>query len=446
MNRADRNLNLKGFIANIQIMEENNIRLEESSYGVSRNAVTLTTGHKSKGLEWEHVYIYSSVDKTWGNNSRKDKITLPEGVLKNVKLSDKEKNEDERRLFYVAVTRAKSNLTITRADSYNNYGTSKQAVPSMFLSELGNEHVKQLDTQWVEEEAHKHIESLLLTQPRGDSSDAETAFLKDLADNFKLAATSLNSYLLCAYKFKLDKLLKVPHAKKAHLSFGTAVHKALENFYTKLKTDKEVPSKEYLIKQFEIAMNESIITKQDLKIYTEKGQEMLSSYYDQNVTDFHEPLATEQSLSVKLGDIELTGKIDRLEWADKAAKLVRVIDYKTGTPKTMGQIEGTTKDSDGELRRQLEFYKVLVDNDKTLNYQFGEGMLDFIEEPQSKGKDGKRRLMVKDEDAEALKQKIKEVMKSIRALEFPRTTNYQTCEKCYFKDHCWPNGIPTSSK
>lgn len=453
MNRAAHNLDLKGFIANLQIMEDNNIRLEESSYGVSRNAVTLTTGHKSKGLEWEHVYIYSAVDKNWGNNSRRDKITLPEGVLKNVKLSDKEKNEDERRLFYVALTRAKSNLTITYADAYNTYGASKQTVPSMFLTELGDEHVKPLDTQWVEEEAHKHIESLLVTQPREDSTDAETAFLKDLADNFKLAATSLNSYLLCAYKFKLDKLLKVPHAKKAHLSFGTAVHKALESFYTKLKNDHEVPSKEYLIKQFEVAMAESIMTKQDLKVYTGKGQEMLSSYYDQNASDFREPLATEQSLSVKLGDIELTGKIDRLEWvndpelaewADQAAKLVRVIDYKTGTPKTMGQIEGNTKDSDGELRRQLEFYKVLVDSDPTLNYQFGEGMLDFIEEPLSKGKDGKRRLLVKDEDADKLKTKIKEVMKSIRALEFPKTTNYKTCEKCYFKDHCWPNGIPTT--
>lgn len=444
MNRADHDLDLKGFIENLKIMEDNHLRLEESNYGVSRDAITLTTAHKSKGLEWEHVYLYKAIDKNWGNNKKKDLIKLPDNVLKNVILSDKEKNEDERRLFYVAMTRAKTSLTICRAITYSNYGKAQVASPTMFLTELNDSLLKQVEVEHIEEEAHTHIETILGSRVAGDSTDAERAFLQDSVDRFKLAATSLNSYLFCAYKFKLDKLLKVPHAKKSHLAFGTSVHSALERFYLKFKDEGVVPAKEYLLTEFRSSLVASVITKSDLIIYLKKGEEVLSSYYELNNQDFSLPIETEKKLRAHLGDVEISGKLDRLEWADKANRLVRVVDYKTGKPKTMGQIEGSTQDSDGELRRQLEFYKLLIDSDPSLNYKFGEGMLDFVEEPGLLGKSGERRFLVTDKQIEVLKHTILKTMSSIRSLLFPRTTDIKKCDKCYFKDHCYPNGIPNA--
>lgn len=443
MNRSDHNLDLKGFIENLNIMEANHIRIEESSYGVSRNAITLTTAHKSKGLEWEHVYIYKAIDGLWGNNKKAELISLPESLLKNVKPSDKEKNEDERRLFYVAMTRAKSNLTITRAKTYSNYGRSQEASPTMFLEELNSDLLTMIDVIHVEETAHKHIENILGSQGVQDTEGSEQAYLQDIVDDFKLAATSLNSYLYCAYKFKLDKLLKVPHAKKAHLTFGTAIHAGLEHFYLKFKEDNAIPNLDYLLSQFRASLTASVITKQDLTVYLKKGEEVLTAYYKLNQSHFKLPLATEKNLHIAIGDIELTGKLDRLEWSNQATRLVRVVDYKTGKPKTMGQIEGTTQDSDGELRRQLEFYKLLIDSDKSLNYKFGEGLLDFVEEPSIKDKSGERRFLVTDKQINELKQTIITTMSSIRSLNFPRTTDLKKCENCYFKDHCYQNGLPT---
>jgi len=451
MNRADHDLDLHGFLANIEVMEENNLRLVESSYGVSRDAITLTTAHKSKGLEWEHVYLVKAIDGNWGNNKKAELITLPENLLQNVKPSDKEKNEDERRLFYVAMTRAKSSLTITRATTYSNFGKSQEASPTMFLEELNPDLLTKLDVTNVEEAAHAHIEKILSNLVIADTPASEHVFLVDLVANFKLAATSLNSYLYCAYKFKLDKLLKVPHAKKAHLTFGTAIHRALENFYLKFKDDNTAPSLTFLLSEFRTALSNSVITKTNLTVYLAKGEEILTAYYNLNQSSFHLPLATEKNLRANLGDlpageagIELTGKLDRLEWSDEKTRLVRVVDYKTGKPKTMGQIEGTTQDSDGELARQLEFYKLLVDSDKSLNFKFGEGMLDFVEEPHEKGKSGERRFQVSDEQIEELKKTIIEAMRSIRSLSFPRTTDLKKCDKCYFRDHCYPQGIPQS--
>lgn len=443
MNRSDHELDLTGFIHNLDLMEQNKIRLEESDYGVSRDAVTLTTAHKAKGLEWEHVYIYKGVDGNWGNKKHPEKFKLPESVLKNVKLSDKEKNEDERRLFYVALTRAKSGLTICRAEAYSSYGASRSASTSMFVGEIPGDLVKALDVQSIETEAHLHIEKLLTTTTPSTHLKGEQELLEDLVAKFKLSPTSLNVYLKCAYKFKLDQLLRVPHAKKPHLAYGTAVHKAFEKFYAQFSDSGVLPSKELLLSEFKEALANEVISRDDLATYMRKGEEELGNYYDLNQTSFNKALASEKNLKVHLGDVTLTGKIDRLEWSSEADRLVRVTDYKTGKPKTDGQIAGTTQDSDGDLMRQLEFYKLLISLDPSLNYKFGEGVLDFVQEPTLKGKDGKKSFLIKDEQVEELKQTIRQTMASIRALQFPRTTNLKTCEKCYFKDHCYPNGLPS---
>lgn len=445
MNRFDHGLNLSQFIENLDLMRDNNLRLEESSFGVSSDAITLTTAHSSKGLEWEVVYLYKGVDGTWGNNSVRSLITLPEGLLKNVKLSDKEKNEDERRLFYVAMTRAKSNLTICLADAYASYGASRAAVPSMFLSEIGDANIKNLNVQQIEAEAHTHIETLLATSPAHSSSVAETAFLADLVDKFSLSVTALNTYLACPYLFKLDKLLKVPHAKKPHLAFGTAVHRALELFYGELKATGVKPSKQFLLDSFHTALAHEVITKKDLAVRLAQGDKILSAYFDFHQDDFVEPLFLEKFSRVQLDDVTLTGKIDRIEWNDQSDRTVRVVDYKTGKGKTQGQIEGTTEDSSGDLKRQLVFYKLLIDLDKRLqNITFGEAVLDFVQEPSDKGKDGVRRFQVTDDEVAELKKTIHSVMSDIKNLRFPRTTNYKICVTCAFRDHCWPEGVPTS--
>ncbi|MFH1244616.1 MAG: ATP-dependent DNA helicase [bacterium] len=439
MNRFDHGLDLAGFMGNLNLMEENNLRLEESEFGVSPDSVTLTTAHSAKGLEWEHVYLYRTIDGTWGNNQVKNLLTLPEGVLKNVKLGDKEKNEDERRLFYVSLTRAKSDLTLCYANSYSSYGSSRGAVPSMFLSEMGDSNLARIDVQQIEDEAHQHIETLLTTSKPLSPSKAESAFLQALVDKFSLSVTALNTYLECAYKFKLDKLLRVPHAKKPHLAFGTAVHRSLELFYKELKETSIRPTKKFLLDAFHTALAREVITKSDLTTRLAQGDTILSAYYDFHLDDFREPLFLEKFSRVQMDDVTLTGKVDRIEWSDQADRTVRVIDYKTGKGKTVGQIEGTTQDSQGDLKRQLTFYKLLIDLDKRLqNVTFGEAVLDFVEGPKQLS------FHITEAEVTELKKVIHSAMHEIRALSFPRTTDLKKCEKCYFRDHCYPRGIPSS--
>lgn len=444
--QAGHHLDLQSFLANLDLMEENNLRIEEGSPKYRADAITLTTAHSAKGLEWEHVFLYRVYDGAWGNKRTSDLFRFPPALVPNTDLTKKEKNEDERRLFYVAVTRAKTHLYLTRAASYSLYGRSRQVIPSMFLYELGD--VTDTPLTSASEAAMTALQEKLLSPTPVDKTRddrAEADFLTGLVDKLALSVTALNAYLECPYKFKLDKLLRVPRAKLPHLAFGTAVHAALEAFYRELKDSGKRPPKDFLLNAFELALKKEILTLQEESTRLEQGRQILSAYYDFYRDEFVTPLFLEKFSRVHLDDIVLTGKIDRIDSMDGGDRSVRVVDYKTGKLKSMGQIMGTTEDSSGDLHRQLKFYKLLIDLDRRLKVNFGEAELDFVAAPDEKGKSGKLRFRVSEDEVKDLKTVIRQVMANIRALKFPRTTDLRVCAKCDFRDHCYPDGIPTNN-
>lgn len=455
MNTSNHEMSLEDFLQDLSVMEDNNIRIEELTFAPREDAIVLTTAHSAKGLEWENVFLYKTYDGQWGNNRNRKLIRLPENILPNSDISKKEKNEDERRLFYVASTRAKKALHITMASNYSAAGRTRETVPTMFLAEMGD-NIQKADTSEIEKEAETSIETLLKIPKTITHTKREDSFLSLLVDKFTLSATSLNTYLECAYKFKLNNLLRVPRAKASYLSFGTAIHSALESFYSKMKEDMIRPSKKYLIEQFREAIGQEILTPQEQDLRTAQGETILSAYYEFFQDEITEPLLIEKFSRVHLEDssakaglpaqtgITLTGKMDRLEWYDESDRSVRVVDYKTGKPKTKGQIMGTTQDSHGNLHRQLVFYRILIELDRRLKVSFGEAELDFVQAPHDKSKSGKTRIKIDKGEVEELKKTIRAVMSEIRVLKFPRTTDYTNCTHCEFKDHCWPEGIPTA--
>ena len=132
---------------------------------------------------------------------------------------------------------------------------------------------------------------------------------------------------------------------------------------------------------------------------------------------------------------------------DKGKKTVRVVDYKTGPAKSQNDILGKTKNSSGDLYRQLVFYKLLFVQDQRLAYQVVEAELDFVESGLQKGKFIKRSFDIPDQAVTELKATIKKSMQAIRNYQFNRTTDYQRhCVRCEYRDHCWPEGIPTSGQ
>lgn len=433
-------LDLFGYVANLQVMEENNLKLEEKILVGNDNAVTLTTAHKSKGLEWRVVYIYRFADTHWGNKMRREMIKLPPGIINFEDVEKEDKNAEERRLFYVAMTRAKQFLYLTGAVEYDN--SAKMIFPAMFLSELPKKDLVNLSSKKYESKTEKIlIDRLSPKEPT--LFEGEKEYLEDIIKNFKLSPTALNTYLDCPYKFKLDNLYRIPRTKAPAMCFGTAVHHALENLYTELNNTGKLESREDFLKDFEGALRLEIMTENDHKDRLNHGKKVLTKYYDFYEKEFAPCLFTEKNFGssltsqIHLGDIPLTGKADRIDLTSKEDKHVRFVDYKTGKVRTRGEIEGTTKNSNGDYIRQLTFYHLLADLDKSFPYKVVQTELDFIE-PDAKGDFHRERFNITDEDVDKLKELIKDSMKEIRSLNFDRTEDTTKCDRCPFNSHCWP--------
>ncbi len=440
-------LRLVDFLSQIEIYQNHQIKIQSKNLLNQPEAVYLSTVHSAKGMEWEHVFLINLLDKKWGNQRDKSKIKLPSGIIKNTDLSEKERNEDDRRIFYVALSRAKKQLYLSYPEQIIENGQSSDRFPSIFLEEL-KEIESKLNQQFLENDAKKtlvdqaetHLSKLMLPTEQQVYAHSEREFLAAIVKDFKLSVTALNTYLRDPQEFLENNLLRIPRAKQAFMSFGTAVHAALERFYKLEKQNGQVPELKFLLDEFELALQKEILSQSELTDNLKHGREILTSYYQTRLLEKVNVFDVERSFGGSrkaiLGDIQLSGKIDRIDLIDAEKGLLRVYDYKTGKPKSRGGIEASSKTyqkdfSERELnlpetirgpyKRQLIFYKILLDLDRTINpnWQVSEAVFEFIE-PKEKGsnKHVAHAYSITEEEVSDLKQLIKEVMQEIRSLSF----------------------------
>ena len=107
---------LEAYMANVALLTDQDSEKEED-----RNKVTLMTMHSAKGLEFKHVYIVGMEDTLFPS-------PMSTGSSKEL--------EEERRLFYVAVTRAEKQATLSYALNRYKWGNLERCSPSRFLKEI----------------------------------------------------------------------------------------------------------------------------------------------------------------------------------------------------------------------------------------------------------------------------------------------------------------------
>lgn len=431
-------MNLASFIEGLDLMYEHKIRLEAEDLNIETGAVRLSTVHKAKGQEWRYVFIIHCLDKRWGNLRDRNLLPLPDGVLKHSNPDKKEKNEDERRLFYVALTRAKDQVYVSYPATIISGAKSKETVGSMFLTEISG-HLEKLVEPEVEKIEKKILEQVvqLLRPPKVlNLTKSDEAYFKSLVDRFSLSATSLNTYLKDPQEFILNSLLRVPRAKPEYMAFGTAVHGALEYLFSKIIQDDAKPEIEKVWQVYERFLKQELLISLDFDRRLGYGKKVLENYWQNIDLETTKPLFLERQFGygiskTMIGDIALTGRIDRVDWLDKTNKTVRVIDYKTGKNKSNDYINGVLKSSPlsaremelpetirGSYQRQLVFYKLLTELDNSFVPEVMEAAFEFVEPDKDSGKIIRRNFTISAEAVSELKKLIKQVMTEIRTLQF----------------------------
>ncbi len=427
---AHKNYSLKDFLEYLDSLDRNNISVKPKNSGHFGN-VHLMTAHRSKGQEFEIVYIIQAVDGHWGSRRSLAKIRLLNSAMS---LDDGFKDlddGDERRLFYVAITRAKAEVVITYSRKNKD---GRDNLKTKFLENIRKELIEEQEIpagfKSSSEKADINFAERTIPGPTVQSAE----FIKESFLDRGLSVSALNNYLNCPWRYFYSSLLNIPMAQESYLMYGTAVHEALKYLFDKLR-EGENPSKEYLIDKFKEAIQRMPIKEIELSDLLKRGEESLRGYYEFYKDKFHINSLTEYPISrVYLDEIPLTGKLDKIEILDMSG-LVNVVDYKTGKPRSRGDIEGETKNSAGNTKRQLVFYKLLLSLFAEGNkFRFASADVDFVE-PMESGKYKKEHFTVSDEEVEELKGEIRRVAKEIINFEFwDKRCDDKHCEFCELRE------------
>jgi DNA helicase II / ATP-dependent DNA helicase PcrA len=423
------------FIQYLAVLEKYGLMVRRGGESIVRG-VRLMTAHKSKGLEFDHVYITGCFDGHWGNRKSKSMFSLSLGSQAQVKnLGHKGNNDDERRLFYVALTRARTEVTVTYAKE-NLQGKSQ--LPSQFLTEIDPQLVKDHDTSGIETELRAHVGAKFSPKLHHGVRLDDKTYLNELFLNQGLSVTALNNYLLCPWRYFYSNLVRIPKPQDKAAMYGTAVHNALSSFFNMYKEEREV-SPEMLAALFEGELARLPLGEKDFAESLEKGRESLAGYYTTYAGLWPRNIFNEfdiRGVSVDVDNnlsIVLRGKLDKVELIDASGN-VNVVDYKTGKPRSRNDILGTTASSEGNYKRQLVFYKLLLDGGFPDKYKMVSGEIDFVE-PGDNGKYRKERFEVDPGEVLELKKEISRVGKEIINLDFwNRRCDDKDCEFCALRE------------
>lgn len=383
------------------------IRMSYNLPHLTEKGVAVMTAHQSKGLEFDCVILPNFREGHWDKRRHPSSLSLPENLLFGWEKDQKsyERNQDERRLAFVAMTRARHELIFTCPKELTTGDKMRSVSPSSFFAEAGKLPEKQRDLRDAEQA------SLLLHQPARDLDAEMKAFLMERLENYALSVTALNHFLEDPQMFLELDLLQTPQVKESSLVYGNAVHDALRKWGLSVMEGKTLDEDGFLAAFRRYLQEREILTEAERKRLMKVGEEALPRYFEQRIAG-STPLVhkVEYSVNAHLDDVPIKGKIDRIDLVQPDASDAIVIDYKTGRPKTENEIR-----TDGDYYRQLVFYALLLEEKGAL-LKPREFILDFIGEGSEHPV--RRSFAIPEAEIAELKKVVQAVWVKITALDF----------------------------
>jgi DNA helicase II / ATP-dependent DNA helicase PcrA len=425
-------MDLKGLITIIDLMEKENLPLPMIQVAGSDKGVNLLTAHGSKGLEFEQVFFAGVNASSWEKKRKPGGgYKLPDTMFSSQPISSDE--EELRRLFYVALTRAEQYLNISYA-KYKNDG--KEIEPSMFIAEILEQHAIEIEKTKIPDEALMAFELLQFNAQAPEIQQAEEDFITSLLDKFVMNVTALSNYLKCPLQFYYQNLIRIPTGKSEATAFGSAIHYALEKLFRKMKEGKQnkfAPEAEMLADfNFYMHRHRENFTKEQFDRKMEYGDGVLRNYYTKYVNSWKTVVTVEQNFSgIVVNGVPLKGKLDKLEFDGKN---VNVVDYKSGDiDKAITKLKAPNdkEPNGGDYWRQAVFYKILVDNYDQKGWKAISTEFDFVE-PDKKTAYRKEKIVIAPQDIETVKQQIVQVWNEIQNRNFYTGCGKADCHWCNF--------------
>ena len=393
------------------------------------DAVQLLTAHAAKGLEYRHVAVVRGSSTSFPTSYHEPLIAFPAELRRSDRsFSDGHGNDDktlheeeERRLFYVAMTRAKDTLTI-----YANQGQSrKDPKPTKFLREfMVHPAYKKF---WSTRSAAAVQDALFAEEEQRiavQQSNVAAWLLMPPSASFVtgLSASAVEIYEECPLRFKLEREWNLPRDVPASLHYGAVMHRILHTFYDAQRYGREIVDREIsdgdLLELFRSDLAAAgIADRYQYELYLRQGMEQLRQFFEgARSAAPPEVIETERRFELQVGSAKLAGRVDRIDRT--GPETVAIVDYKTGKPRSQ-------EDADESL--QLSLYALAAREiwgkraDRLILYNLENNT------PVCSTRT--------DAELEAAKLRVEEVAERIARGEFPSKPGYH-CAFCPYRNLC----------
>ncbi len=447
-------------------LEEFNMEIDSGEEGslapdieAGPETIKILTVHGAKGLEFKYVFIANLVDKRFPTIERKEQIAIPDALVREILPEGDVHLEEERRLFYVAMTRAKEGLYFSWG---KDYGGARKKRPSKFLEEVGLIDSKKL----MDDKTGK-----IFNSPARLASESVAGRQFSISKQFSMTQfpnksaisnprsqipafysyTKLAAFKNCPYQYRFAHVLKIPARGKYIFSFGQSMHLVMQKLFNLINDRKAkaqgslfspTPSPsspdfksgrqerggvnvdfDEILRMYEDSwIDDWYENKKQKEEYRDKGTKILKNFYEKFRDNWPNALSLEQGVNLRVGGYRIYGKIDRVD--DLGAAGIQIVDYKTGQPK---------KEDDFGLdnKEQLLIYQMALGqimDKKIANLQFY-----YLEDGSELD------FLGSDKDIEKMEGKIvariKEIEEATKRDEFPPNPS-PLCKYCDFFEIC----------
>jgi DNA helicase-2/ATP-dependent DNA helicase PcrA len=298
---------------------------------VETPAVRVLTVHKAKGLEFPVVFLVNLVQDKFPSRRRRDALELPLALTRDVLPSGDHHQQEERRLFYVGMTRARRELYLTSARDYGGHRERKVSQFVLEALDLPTDAARPFKAHPVEE-----------IQRAAPPADVPAPVLPPLGPDEELIVShkQIDDYQTCPLKYKYVNILRLPIRRHHAVAFGAIVHKAVEYYLLRRAVGNYTPLEE-LLSAYERAWAgedilrdrpgshepaEGFLSREHEEARKAAGREALKRFWHQEEADGIKPTWVEKEFGFTLGPDRVRGRYDRV---DEDLLGAVIIDYKT---------------------------------------------------------------------------------------------------------------------
>lgn len=401
------------------------LSLEDDAPG---DAVQLMTVHGAKGLEFPHVFILRVNSNAFPARNRSPLFEFPLRLMKEELPQGDFHIQEERRLFYVALTRAQERLTLTTVTE------KKNKVPVFIEDILMDPAIKRRDILQLAPKVKKDTEEKKRPTERAVEQELFEAsagppkifariakwaqeFYPPTPEPLKLSSSAIENYRKCPQQFAFNYLWSLKEGPRAALSFGSVIHTTIKRFVEQLKRGNRLFFEE-VQRIYETEWSSAGYEDEYQEAeYKKDGLEQLKTFHAAMLADAPEILEQEKGFELPLeNDIILVGRMDQVNRLGRSD--VEIVDYKTGRPRP-----------EGDARKALQLSIYALAAREIFEWNPARLVFHYLQNnsTQVTTRDGKQL-----DDAQNI---IQETAADIRAKHFPANAGF-ACRSCAYKLIC----------